>query len=74
MVIQRTIENLKERPREERRAVASMIALSVIGVLLLVWAISFLFRIGDLSAPDTSQIGVSSDNEQSVGELEAAGQ
>lgn len=56
MVIKRTIENLKERPHEERRAVASMIAFSVVGILLLVWAITFLFRLGDLSAPDTSQI------------------
>ena len=43
MVLQRTIENLRERPSEERRAVAFGIALAVMLALFLGWAV-FFFR------------------------------
>ena len=43
MVLQRTIENLRERPNEERRAVAFGIALVAMLALFLGWAV-FFFR------------------------------
>ena len=45
MVVQRTINNLKDRPKDERKAVAGGIAIAVIAVLLLAWAILFFKRI-----------------------------
>lgn len=43
MVVQKTINNLKERPKEERAVVAGGIAVSLVIVLLVAWAI-FFFR------------------------------
>lgn len=43
MVVQKTINNLKERPKDERAAVAGGIAVSLVIVLLVAWAI-FFFR------------------------------
>jgi hypothetical protein len=43
MVIQRTIESLKERPHEERRAVALSISIGVMAVLFIGWSV-FFFR------------------------------
>ncbi len=45
MVVQRTINNLKERPKDERKAVASFIAIGLIVILLIAWAIVFFRRI-----------------------------
>jgi hypothetical protein len=41
MVIQKTIDKLRERPHHERRRVAALAALSVIGVLFLLWSVTF---------------------------------
>lgn len=43
MVIQKAVNNLKEGPKEDKVAVASGIAISVVVVLLVAWAI-FFFR------------------------------
>lgn len=53
-MIKRTIENLKERPHQERRAVASLVAYGVIGLLLLAWAVSFFTRLGNVTSPTPS--------------------
>jgi hypothetical protein len=45
VVVQRTIDNLKDRPKHERKAVASSIAIGLIVILLLGWAIVFFSRI-----------------------------
>jgi len=45
MVVQKTINNLKDRPKDERKAVAGGIAIFVISVLLIAWAIFFFKRI-----------------------------
>ena len=42
MVLQRTIENLRERPRHERQAVAFWIALAVVVVLAIGWGTFFV--------------------------------
>ena len=56
MVVQRTIDNLKERPKHERKAVASWIAIGLIIILLVGWAIVFFSRIRsatqDSNTPD----------------------
>lgn len=45
MVVQKTINNLKERPKDERKVVAGGIAITVVVVLLLGWAVMFFKRI-----------------------------
>ena len=42
MVVQKTINNLKERPKDERAVIAGGIAVSIVVVLLVAWAILFL--------------------------------
>ena len=42
MVIQRTIEQLRERPRHERRAVALGVAGGVMAVLFFAWIVFFV--------------------------------
>jgi hypothetical protein len=54
MVLQRTIENLRERPKHEREAVAFWIAVAVVLVLMISWA-TFFFR--TLNSPDFSPVG-----------------
>lgn len=41
MVFSRHIDNLKERPHHERRAVALLIATGVVVILFLMWALAF---------------------------------
>jgi hypothetical protein len=53
MVLQRTIENLRDRPRHEREAVAFWIAVAIVIVLTLAWGVYF-FR--NTSAPDFSPV------------------
>ena len=43
MVVQKAINNLKEGPKEDKVAVASGIAISIVVILLVAWAI-FFFR------------------------------
>lgn len=45
MVVQRTINNLKGRPEDERKTVAGGIAIAVVIVLLVAWGILFLKKI-----------------------------
>lgn len=45
MVVQKTINNLKDRPKDERKAVAGGVAIFVIVILLVAWAILFFKRI-----------------------------
>lgn len=43
MVVQKTIDNLKQGPKEDKVAVAGGIAISVVAILLIAWAL-FFFR------------------------------
>ena len=45
MVLQKTVDNLKSRPRHERRAIARVTALAVVAVLFIGWAILFFNNI-----------------------------
>jgi len=45
VVVQKTINNLKDRPKDERKTVAGGIAILVVVVLLAAWAILFFKRI-----------------------------
>ncbi len=45
MVVQKTINNLKEGPKEDKVAVASGVAVSVVVVLLAGWAIYFFHNL-----------------------------
>ena len=54
MVILRTIENLRERPKDERRAVALGVALAVVAILFVGWAIFFVRKVQ--SGADLQQV------------------
>ena len=41
MVIQRTINSLREKPKEDRKAIAGGIAIGVVVILFLSWATLF---------------------------------
>jgi hypothetical protein len=45
MVLQKTVENLKARPRSERRAIARVTALAVVALLFIGWVILFFNNI-----------------------------
>lgn len=45
MVIQKTINNLKDRPNEDKTVVAGGIAIAVVSILLIGWVFMFLKRI-----------------------------
>lgn len=45
MVVQRTIDNLKDRPQDERKAVAGGIAIAVVAILFIGWAILFFKKV-----------------------------
>lgn len=45
MVVQKTIDNLKGRPKDERQVVAGGIAVTIVVILLVGWAVLFFKRI-----------------------------
>lgn len=45
MVLQKAVDDLKARPEDERKAVASGIAVLVIAVLLIIWILHFFNKI-----------------------------
>jgi uncharacterized protein YpmB len=53
MVLQRTIEDLRDRPTHEREAVAFWIAIVVIAVLFMAWGVYFFRSVG---APDLKPV------------------
>jgi hypothetical protein len=61
MVLQRTLNNLRERPKEERTAIAAWIAIGVVALLFAGWLIFFFNSIRTSPAPDLQQIGSSLD-------------
>lgn len=53
-MIQRHIERIKERPRDERIAIAGTIAIGVMLALFVGWVIFFLRSLGDSAPPAPS--------------------
>ncbi|MDO8562001.1 MAG: hypothetical protein Q7S05_04220 [bacterium] len=45
MVLKRTVDNLKDRPRDERKAVASGIAALIVAILFIGWVVLFFKKI-----------------------------
>lgn len=45
MVLQNTVNNLRERPRDERKVIAGVTAITVIAVLFIGWAVFFFKKI-----------------------------
>ena len=45
MVLENTVNNLRERPRDQRKAIAGIVAIAVIGILFLGWAVLFFKKI-----------------------------
>lgn len=50
MVLQKAVDNLKNRPEDERKAVAGSIAILVVAILFVVWTVHFFKKIrsGDM--------------------------
>jgi len=45
MVVQKTLDNLKDRPHDEKKAVASGIAIAVVVILIIGWGFLFLRKV-----------------------------
>lgn len=45
MVLQKTVDNLKDRSKDERQVVAGGVAVTVVVILLVGWAVLFLKRV-----------------------------
>lgn len=45
MVLQKTVDNLKERSKDERQVVAGGVAVTVVAILLVGWAVLFFKRV-----------------------------
>jgi hypothetical protein len=54
VVLQRTIDNLRERPKHERQAVAFWIAIAVVLVLVVAWGIFFFRSVGSTNLQPVS--------------------
>ena len=54
MVVQKTIDNLKERPDEEKKAVASGVAIGFVVILLFAWGFFFVRKVQHSGAMNLS--------------------
>ena len=61
MVLERTLNNLRERPKEERTAIAAWISIGVVAILLIGWLIYFLHSIQNTPAPVPQSVATSTD-------------
>ena len=57
MVLQKAVDNLKDRPHDEKKAVAGGIAITLVVVLLIGWGFLFLRKIQKGTAIPTLQSG-----------------
>ena len=58
MVVQSTLNNLKEKPHDEKKAVASSIAIGVVILLLVGWGFLFIRKIQRGTATPVLESGV----------------
>lgn len=58
MVLQQKLNNLKERPHEDKRAVAGGIAIAIVVILIVAWGFLFLRKVrnSDLSSLENTAI------------------
>lgn len=61
MVVQKTIDNLKERPHDEKKAVAGGIAIMVVIILIIGWGFLFLRKIQQGTMPSLEGSAVPED-------------
>jgi hypothetical protein len=52
MVVKRTINNLRERPKDERTAIAASIAIGVMVILFIGWLVYFFHELRTTPAPN----------------------
>ncbi len=68
--MRQTLENLRERPKDEKNAIAVSIALGVVAILFIGWVIYFLHSLASAPASNLS----SAANATSTTELQQAAQ
>lgn len=56
MVLQRTIDNLRERPKDERRAVALGVSAVTVILLLLGWGVFFVRNLSTVSVAPVGDV------------------
>ena len=61
MVVQKTLDNLKDKPHDEKKAVASGIAIGVVIILLVGWGFLFLRKIQRGTVPTLEGSAVPTD-------------
>ncbi len=61
MVVRRTIEHMKTRPRDERVAFAGSVAVGVMVILFLGWAVYFFATLPVSTAPAASDTATSTE-------------
>jgi hypothetical protein len=59
MVLERTLNNLRERPKEERTAIAAWVAIGVVAILLIGWLVYFLHNIVSQPPSDFQNVATS---------------
>lgn len=64
-MIRKLIDVLKDRPPDERRAIAGWVAVTVVAALSIVWAIYFVKRISNITVPQSQSAAV-----QAIGTVE----
>lgn len=73
MALQKSIDNLKQRPKDERTAVASGIAIAVAAILFIGWLIYFIHKIqSGAITPSFDSSGADAFNPQSAQDAQAA--
>jgi hypothetical protein len=55
MVVVRTVNRLRERPKDERVAVAGAVAIAVVAVLFIGWVVLFFHGIGSATSSPSQQ-------------------
>jgi len=72
MVIQRTIEHLKTRPKDERKLFATSVAFGVVIILFSLWVFMFVRGIG--SAASAQQAAATQALSEAAADVSSAGQ
>lgn len=57
-----TLEHLRQRPKDEKTAIAASVAIGVVAILFIGWLVYFFHSIESAPAPDLQSVTSSSEN------------